>query len=122
MEFQRVRADLDQYVTRIDGTPTFLSKRSRPGTPDGHRLLGRFSALETELEELVFARIKFFTAGLPEGHRENYYMEREWRLHGGLAFRLGDIARIFLPRDYCQRFHGDVPDYTGKVCPASSVD
>jgi hypothetical protein len=60
--------------------------------------------------------MKFFTAGLPEDHDENFYMEREWRLHDGLAFYLGDIARIFLPRDYCQQFPEDVPDYTGPVC------
>ena len=44
-------------------------------------------------------------------------MEREWRLHDGLAFRLGDVARIILPRDYCEQFHEDVPDYTGEVFP-----
>jgi hypothetical protein len=114
-ELQRVRVDLEEYVTRIDGAPTFLWKRSPPSTPDGHRLLGRFSALESEFEELVFARIKFFTEGLPEDHPENYYMEREWRLHDGLAFRLGDIARIILPRDYREQFQVDVPDYTGEV-------
>jgi hypothetical protein len=122
LELQRVRVDLEEYVTRVDGAPTFLSKRSLPNTPEGHRLLGRFSALESEFEELVFARMKFFTAELPEEHRENYYMEREWRLHDGLAFRLGDIARIFLPRNYCQQFHEDVPGYTGKVFPVCSVE
>jgi hypothetical protein len=118
-ELQRVRIDLEEYVTLVDGAPTFLWKRSPPNTPDGHRLLGRFSALESEFEELVFARIKFFAAGLSEDDSENYYMEREWRLHNGLAFRLGDIAHIFLPReprDYCQQFHEDVPNYTGPVC------
>jgi hypothetical protein len=113
MELQRVRFDLEGYVASIDGKPAFLSRLSPPSTPVGHRLLGRFSALQDEFEELVFARIKFFTAGLPEEHDDNYYMEREWRLPGGLAFRLGDIARIFLPQDYAQRFRVDVPDYTG---------
>jgi hypothetical protein len=116
-ELGRVRADLEEYVTGIDGAPTYLSKRSPPGTPEGHRVLGRLSALQSEFEVLVFARIKFFTEGLPEDHRENYYMEREWRLHDGLAFRLGEIARIFLPLDYRQQFHEDVPDYTGDVFP-----
>ena len=70
----------------------------------------------TELEELVFARMKFFTEGLPEDHDENFYMEREWRLHDGLAFRLEDISRIFLPQDYTEQFHEAIPDYTGPVC------
>jgi hypothetical protein len=127
VELQRVRVDLEEYVTRVDGAPTFLWKLSPPNTPDGHRLLGRFSALESEFEALVFGRIKFFTAGLPEDDSQNYYMEREWRLHDGLAFRLGDIARIYLPRNYCQKFHDYCQrflkdDYTGKVFPVCSVE
>jgi len=116
MELQRVRVDLEEYVFRFDGPTACLSKLPQPNTPVGHRVLGRFSALQSEFEELVFARTKFFTAGLSEDDRDNYYMEREWRTHKGLSFRLGDIARIFLPPDYCERFHDDVPDYSGKVC------
>jgi hypothetical protein len=115
-ELQGIRFHLDEYVTRIDGAAVFLSKLPSPNTPAGHQLLGRFSALQAEFEELVFARMKFFTAGLPEQHDENFYMEREWRLHDGLAFRLEDIARIYLPRDYRQQFHEAIPDYTGTVC------
>jgi hypothetical protein len=29
------------------------------------------SALQSNLDELVFARIKFFTSGLPDDHEEN---------------------------------------------------
>jgi hypothetical protein len=115
-ELQRVRFDLEEYVTRVDGAAAYLSKLSPPNTPMGHQLLGRFSWLQTELEELVFARMKFFTEGLPEDHDENFYMEREWRLHDGLAFRLEDISRIFLPQDYSEQFHEAIPDYTGPVC------
>jgi len=115
MELQRVRIDLEEYVTRIDGAPAFLSKLAPPNTPSGHQLLGRFSALQSELRELIFARIKFFTAGLPEDDPENYYMEREWRIHDGLSFLLGDVVRIFLARDYSDRLHHDVPDYIGEV-------
>jgi hypothetical protein len=110
-EIQRIRCDLEEYVAGIDGAPTFLSKLSPPNTCAGHRVLGRYSALQGELEELVFARTKFFTAGLPEYHNENYYMEREWRLHEGLAFRLEDVVRVILPRNYVDRFRVDVPDY-----------
>ena len=114
-ELQRIRFDLEEYVTSIDGRAPFLFKLPPPNTPAGHRVLGRYSAFQSELEELVFARTKFFTEGLPENHRDHYYMEREWRLPDGLAFRLGDIARIILPRDYPEKFRTDVPEYTGKV-------
>lgn len=115
-DLQRVRFDLEKYVTRIDGPTAVLSKLSGPSMPEGHRLRGRFSALQADLERFVFARMKFFTAGLPENDEKNFYMEREWRLHGGLAFRLGDIACIFLPQDYREQFHQDIPDYSGPVC------
>jgi len=122
-DLQRLGIDLEEYVTRIDGPTSLLAKLSGPNTPAGHRLRGLFSALERDLDELVFSRMKFFTAGLSEGHDENFYMEREWRLHplhgDGLCFRLGDIARIFLPQDYCQQFHEDIPEYTGPVCSVS---
>jgi hypothetical protein len=114
-DLQRFQVDLEKYVTRIDGSAPFLAKLSPPNTPEGHRLRGRFSALEAELEEFVFGRLKFFTVGLPDEDPENYYMEREWRLPDGLAFRLADVARVILPRDYCQRFREDVPDYVGGV-------
>jgi hypothetical protein len=120
-DFQRFSLDLEEYVTRIDGPTSLLAKLPGPNTPAGHRLRGLFSALERDLDELMFARMKFFEAGLPEGDDENFYMEREWRLHGdGLRFRLGDIARIFLPQEYCQQFHEDIPEYTGPVCSVSS--
>ena len=110
-----MRNDLEEYVTRIDGAPRFPAKLSPPGTPAGHRLLGRFSALQSDLDELVFGRIKFFTSGLPDDHEKNYYMEREWRLPDGLGFTLADVARIILPRPYVHRFHQDMPDYSGRI-------
>jgi hypothetical protein len=116
-DLQKVCFDLEKYVTRVDGPTAYLSKSklSGPSTPEGHQLRGRFSVLHADIEELLFARMKFFTAGLPENHDENFYMEREWRLHNGLTFRLEDVARIFVPQDYCQQFYEDIPDYTGRV-------
>lgn len=116
-ELQRIRFDLEEYITRIDGSPAFLFKLSPPNTPAGHRLLGRFSALQSEIESLVFAQIKFFTAGLPEDHLQNFYMEREWRLRDGLAFRPEDIARIIIPADFVERFRRDRPEYAHIVDP-----
>jgi hypothetical protein len=120
-QIQRVRNDLERYVNRIDGYTPYSSKLSSPSAPEGHQLRGRFSALEADLEEIVFGRMKFFKVGLPENDNENFYMEREWRLHDGLSFGLRDVARIFLPPDYCQQFRKDIPDYTGEVCPVCSV-
>lgn len=115
---QRVRFDVEEYIAQIDGAPASRSRSPGPNTLDGRELLRRFSMLQGELDEIVFGRIKFYTEGLSEDDPKNYYMEREWRMHKGLPFRLGDIARIFLPPEYRRRFHDDVPDYTGEFFPA----
>jgi Putative abortive phage resistance protein AbiGi, antitoxin len=114
-EMQRVRWDLEQYVTEIDGPFRFLSKLPAPGTPRGHQVLGRFSAMQSEIEDLIFSGLKFFESGLPEEHEENYYMEREWRLREGLVFDLTDVARIVIPRVYEPRLREDIPEYRGLI-------
>src|SRR6266699_2897968 len=87
------------YVARHEGRPRFLAKLSPPNTPPGHRLMGQLSALQNDLEFLVFGQLKFFTVGLAEDDPNNFYMEREWRVPEGLAFGLGDITRIIMPRE-----------------------
>jgi len=41
-ELQSVQSDLEAYVSRIEGYTPRLSRFSAPGTPEGHRLRGRF--------------------------------------------------------------------------------
>ncbi len=114
-ELRRLRLRLESYISAVDGAPAYLTKMSPPTTPEGHQILGRFSGIEGELDELVFARIKFFEDGLPEDHVDNYYMEREWRKPDGFSFQLSDVSRIILPKDYEERFRADIPDYSGPI-------
>ena len=114
-ELHHVRCDLEEYITPMEGPVDHLSNLPRTEIPPGHRLLGRLAALQSEFEELVFSGTKFFTAGLAEQHEDDVYMEREWRLREGLAFSMGDIARIILPRGYERQFREDVPEYAGPI-------
>jgi hypothetical protein len=67
------------------------------------------------LTSRVLSYLKFFDADLPPDHERNYYMEREWRITGGVSFSLGDVIRVLLPEEYAARLREDVPDYHGQV-------
>jgi hypothetical protein len=120
-ELQQIDYDLQQFVEGIEGRPKFRSKLSPPNTPTGHRILGQVSALRSDLEFLVFGQLKFFTVGLPEDDPENFYMEREWRIPDGFAFRPDDIARIIVPREFAERFSAEVPEYSGVLTIAEDA-
>jgi hypothetical protein len=45
----------------------------------------------------------------------NYYMEREWRVHGEVVFGLGNVRRIFIPETYAKEFRRRLPEYSGQL-------
>jgi hypothetical protein len=98
----------------------FTSTFSPTGTPDELRILGRMSTLFSELDEMVFARIKFFNVGLPDEDFHNYYMEREWRVWGDVNFRLNRVRRIILPASFEGRLRTQLTEYTGEVSPSET--
>ena len=120
-ELQNIAHDLGSYVEMHEGRPQFLAKLSPPNTQPGHRLMGQLSALQNELEFLVFGQLKFFTVGLAENDPDNFYMEREWRVPEGLAFGLDNITRIIMPREFADQFRADVPEYSGPITIAEEA-
>ncbi len=50
-----------------------------------------------------FCQIKWFNDSLPEDDPSNFYMEREWRCIGDIAFKEEDIQEVFVHPDYLQR-------------------
>jgi hypothetical protein len=67
------------------------------------------------LDWYVFSFIKFFDDSKQDDDPDNYYMEREWRMLGGLHFSLDDVYRVALPRDYASKLRKDVPAYAAQV-------
>jgi hypothetical protein len=51
----------------------------------------------------VFAFTKFFDESLPEEDRENFYMEREWRVAGFVSFELRDVQRVYVEPGFRER-------------------
>jgi hypothetical protein len=63
----------------------------------------------------IFAFIRCFDHKLADNHRDNYYFEREWRILGSLNFRMTDVSRILLPKEYARRFRENFPTYCGEL-------
>ena len=51
----------------------------------------------------------------------NFYMEREWRVPEGVSFHPGDIARLIVAREFIDRLHADIPEYSGPVSNADNA-
>lgn len=60
----------------------------------------------------VFAFMKFFDESLPEDHRENFYMEREWRVAGFVSFELQDVQRVYVAPGYGDHIKREFPGLT----------
>ena len=69
------------------------------------------------LASYLFAYIKFFDPELPDEHPDNYYMEREWRALGPVAFSIADIRRILIPA----RVRVAAPERSSRIRRASYV-
>jgi hypothetical protein len=85
--------------------------------PELKELLLQLDYLRLLLYQTTFAFVKAFNSAEPEDSRENYYMEREWRVYGDVLFEMSDVHRVILPRSYCDRFPRDCPRYCGAVHP-----
>ena|SRR2546422_171354 len=63
----------------------------------------------------VLSHLKFFDPFAAGWEKENFYMEREWRVSGNLRFHLRDVRRVIIPESYGRRFRRDFPKYDGEI-------
>jgi hypothetical protein len=126
-DYNRVRESVDQRIERgaafdravpewhrlIDMLRDLLMRTSSsPGVPpEAHKLHDLTLFMDFE----VFSLIKCFDPNLDESHRENFYMEREWRVVGNVPFKLSDPSRVLVPEEFGGRLKADVPDYAGQI-------
>ena len=67
------------------------------------------------LDVHLLSHLKFFDPRGTDWDKENYYMEREWRVSRDIKFRLRDVRRVILPESYGRRFRRDFPRYDGEI-------
>ncbi|QDP40257.1 abortive infection system antitoxin AbiGi family protein [Radiobacillus deserti] len=80
-----------------------------------HRLAGLLKQMDDFLVKNIFAFLKPFDASKTDGDKDNYYMEREWRIVGNVKFSLRDVRRVFLPEKYAEAFRKELPEYCGQI-------
>jgi len=67
------------------------------------------------LQKRILCSLKFWKASTNDSDAENFYLEREWRLYGGVNFALDDIQRIVLPGVFSRSLRADLPQYNNEV-------
>ncbi|RKQ35827.1 abortive infection system antitoxin AbiGi family protein [Oceanobacillus halophilus] len=75
----------------------------------------RLEQLDSFLIKHIFAYLKPFDASKTDADEDNYYLEREWRIVGDVAFSLNDITRILVPEKYGRKLREALPEYTGQI-------
>jgi hypothetical protein len=102
--------------TLLDELYTYFNRRHVDhGERGAVELRTRVFALRAFLTRQIFSYTKDFDLTLAENDADNYYMEREWRVIGGVRFVPDDVTRIIAPEPFAKRLRQDLPDYTGQV-------
>jgi len=88
---------------------------SHRSDPTRAALKNQLVVLRLKLERLLHSQLKFFDSAKDEQDEGNFYMEREWRVMGTVAFRIEDVTRVILPQSFAKRFRQELPDYYAQV-------
>jgi len=103
---------LDMMMKKFNG---FIAKLENSEEQPSGEIQVMLSQIHYFLNYQVFAFVKVFDCNLPDTDKNNYYMEREWRILHHVKFQLDDVYRVMLPRLYSKRFRKYLPDYGGQI-------
>lgn len=79
-------------------------------------LVKEFEIFDSFFFNQILAFRKPFINYLEESDSDNFYMEREWRVLGRVAFEVADVHRIIVPnKHYAARLRKDIPNYEGQL-------
>ena len=102
----------DEFWRRYQRLRDRMKDAERGGDPEIVRL---FTDVRTFLDIHVLRHLKFFDPYLYDDDKNNFYMEREWRVMRQVRFGLIDVTRIVLPERFSRRSRRDFPQYDGQV-------
>jgi len=88
---------------------------SSQGEPASTSVDSQERVVRDYLQLSLFPYMKFFDPLLTDEHKDNYYLEREWRAIAPIKFDLSDVERVLLPRAFAKRFRADLGDFFGQV-------
>ena len=102
----------DEFWRRYQRLRARMEETGRGGDRELARL---FSDVRGFLDVNILSHLKFFDPHLDDNDKQNFYMEREWRVMRQVRFRLVDVTRIVLPERFARLFRRDVSRYDGEV-------
>ena len=102
----------DEFWRRYHRLRERMKDAERDGDPELVRL---FTDVRAFLDIHVLSHLKFFDPHLDDDDKNNFYMEREWRVMRQVRFGLIDVTRIVLPERFSRRFRRDFPRYNSQV-------
>jgi hypothetical protein len=106
-QFQRVIIQLEQIEAELHDRMALV--------PELKQLYSNLTDVNHFLRAYVFGFSKPFDESRRVTDPDNYYMEREWRVHGDIRFALPDVRRVFLPELFAERLRRDLPQYHGQL-------
>ena len=78
-------------------------------------MINNFDEIRNFINYELLGHLKFYDLELSSENEKNYYLEREWRVLGQVNFKLSDIERIYIPREFAESFREDFPEYYGQI-------
>ncbi|UFU01111.1 abortive infection system antitoxin AbiGi family protein [Radiobacillus kanasensis] len=93
----------------------YTMERLKKKVGNDDQLTHLLQEMDDFLVKNIFAFLKPFDASKADGDKNNYYMEREWRLVGNVKFSLSDVRRVLLPEKYAKDFRKELPDFYGQI-------
>ncbi|RDW15395.1 abortive infection system antitoxin AbiGi family protein [Oceanobacillus chungangensis] len=106
------KMNIKRYFSLMNQIQDMLKKKDEQGNVS---ILDELQLLDTFLIKHVFSYLKPFDASKTDADKENYYLEREWRIVGDVQFTITDIARILIPEKYGKQLRTALPEYYGQV-------
>jgi len=100
--FKRLISSLQNLLGRIWG----LEEREK---------IENYKEVRDFINYELLGHLKFYDLELSDENEKNYYLEREWRVLGQVNFKLSDIERIYIPKEFAENFREDFPEYCGQI-------
>lgn len=110
---QQCAKDLDRFFPGPDG----VSYSSRTLGDPAEDAQDAAEQAQTALVRDVLAFVKVFDVTLPEGHPDNFYMEREWRKYGNMPLR-ETLREVIAPSEYHDAILRQFPGVAGRLWAA----
>lgn len=106
---------LHEFADFLEEPPTQVPEEAEQLHDGFHHLVHFF------LQYRIFSYLKCFDPMLSEADIDNFYMEREWRVFGPVAFELQDVAHVIVPNAFREQVAKEIPELVPRLFIAEKL-